>query len=331
MTCARRRSDSGAGFTLLELLVVTGILAVLMGVGFGYLRRGNNGRNAALSAVAGALRQAAGAAQMRGLPTEVRIDRPADDGGPWLLRARELLPIATFHMEPADSTLAPVLRPALGGQDVVAGRFGHCRQNLAGEHGPLLRLPVLPADFDLADGFVFRVDLRLHTRQACSVLRLQRHLELDLDSTGRPKARMVQRDSLGKSGVTATLQGDVPVVLDRWFTLEIANDGRELWLAVDGEVQARTDAGQALLQQDGDVLEVSPGDAAVPGLVDEVQWFSYVWSAPQMLPLDVTLAKPWRVGFGGHGEIDAVGPLVLHLSKDERDESFQVQRGGVIE
>jgi hypothetical protein len=227
--------------------------------------------------------------------------------------------------------VAAVLRRGVGGDEVAAGRFGHCRQNRAGEHGPLLRLPVAPADFDLSDGFVFRVDLRLHSRQACSVLRLQRHLELDLDATGRPKARMVQRDRGGQPGVTATLQGDVPVMLDRWFTLEIANDGRELWLAVDGEVQARTDAGLPVLQLAEDVLEVSPGDAAVPGLVDEVQWFSYIWSAPQMLPLDVTLDKSWHVGFGAHGEIDAPGPLVLHLLKEDRDESFQVQRGGVIE
>jgi prepilin-type N-terminal cleavage/methylation domain-containing protein len=319
-----RQLVASAGFTLLELLVVAGILAVLMGIGLGFLSRGDAGEGQTWSTIAGALRGAALSARTTGLPTAVRID-PATDRGPASVRGRQLVPLTVMHLEPVDATFAPVLRPVVRGVDVPQGRFGHARRNRDGDKAPLVQLPVDVRDFDLRDGFAFRVDVKLDRREACTVLRLARSLELAFDGAGRPQARFVEKDVLGKSGSTA--------LLGRWFSLELTHDGHELWCAIDGRVVARTPATSPLLQTRDDVLEISPGDSPVPGVLDEVQWFMYVWSEPALLPMGVDLAagKAVTIAFDGNGEAIDPAPIELEYKKGQLNETLTVKRGGVLE
>ena len=67
-----------AGFTLLELLVVIGVLSVLTGLSLGYLGRTDPER-IANAVLAGELRAAQLTARAEGVPTEVLL-RPGVDG-----------------------------------------------------------------------------------------------------------------------------------------------------------------------------------------------------------------------------------------------------------
>lgn len=327
---SRRPPPRQHGFTLLELCVVAGLLAVLTGIGVGFLRRGDSGRGAMLSMLAGQLRSAALTAQSRGLPTEVRIE-PGVPGGAARVRSRELVPITVFHLEPEDRTFAPVLRPEVHGVDVPQGRFGHARRNQDGDKAPLLSLKTEPVDFDVSDGFVFRLDLLLEQHQAATVLRLGRGFEIELDARGHVRVRLVQRGDGGQSGGTALLETAAALPFGRWCNLEVVHDGAELWCAVDGQELGRVAAGAPLLQQRGDELQLSPGDAPVAGLLDEVQWLAYGWTEPLLLPLGYAVPAECRVHFDAAG--DVVGEPVLQIKDLQTDvtEQFPVKRGGVIE
>src|SRR5688572_17523867 len=153
----RDRTESQRGFTLLELLVVVGVISVLMGLSLGILGKADPERLAA-SVLAGETRSAQMTARAEGVPTEVRI-RPGVDGEPGTVQARLLLPVVSFHFEPGEDVLHESLRPAISGEDVPQGRFGHARRHREGERGALLHWLLGPADVDLAEGFVVRVDL----------------------------------------------------------------------------------------------------------------------------------------------------------------------------
>lgn len=120
--------SAARGFTLLELLVVIGVLSVLLGLSVGFLGRTDSQRIAA-AILAGETRAAQMTARAEGVPTEVWV-RPGVDGAAGTVQARLLQPAATFHFEPGERTLSDALRPQLAGEDVPNGRFGHGRRPL---------------------------------------------------------------------------------------------------------------------------------------------------------------------------------------------------------
>src|SRR5687767_6237770 len=115
-----------AGFTLLELLIVIGVLSVLTGLSLGYLGR-TDVTAVANSVLAGELRAAQLTARSEGVATEVLL-RPGADNQPATVQARLLQPVVTFHFEPNEVSLDESLRPVVAGEDVPGGRFGHARR-----------------------------------------------------------------------------------------------------------------------------------------------------------------------------------------------------------
>lgn len=330
MTRPAHAPSTESGFTLLEMLVVVGVLSVLLGMGVGFLRRGGGERGAAVSAVTGQLRAASSAARSRGLPTEVRIV-PSVDGLPATVQSLELLPVTVVHFEPGERGLSPALAPALGGEDEPRGRFGHGRRPAADQRSPLLRLPVDRKVWDLRGGFVFRFDLKLEAREACTLLQLGRSLELGIDTTGLLRGRMVQRDVSGSSGVAAVLVTTVPLARGRWLAVELAHDGATFWCAIDGRTVARADAKAGLFQQDGDVLELSPAESPVAGVIDELQWFAYAWNEPVRLPVGIDVTKLASIRFDGTGEAVAPPAIGLAIAQEESTEELKVGMGGTLQ
>lgn len=305
---------AAAGFTLLELLVVIGVLSVLLGLSVGFLGQ-TDSRRIAASILAGELRAAQMTARAESVPTEVWV-RPGVAGAMGTVQARLLQAAATFHFEPGERALDESLRPQLGGQDVPGGRFGHARRPVDGERTALLHWPLKPALVDLRDGFVVRLDLWLEHRRAGTVLRLGKAAELLLDDDLRPHARLRLRGAGGQSTLASIDQ--LPALpLRRWCTLELAFDGANAWIGQDGRELGRTLAEGRLLQEDDTALELSPGEQPVPGIADEVRVLLFAFAPAQDLPADLQPRRVYRLGFDARGEpglrqdVEFVGPEEL--------------------
>jgi prepilin-type N-terminal cleavage/methylation domain-containing protein len=322
--CARQR-----GFTLLELLVTVGVISVLLGIGVGYLGR-SSGAPEATSALAGQLRAASLAARSRSLPTEVLIE-PGQDGERATVRARGLQPLALYGFEPDERYVDAALTPAIGGEAVEQGRFGAARRPRDGDRAPLLHLPLPPRLADFAAGFALRFDLRLDRRQAVTLLRFGRALEVGLDDQLRPRIRATARGDEGQVGPATNLQASVGLPVGQWCTLEIGGDGSELWCALDGRVLEHTAFRERLHQQQDDQLEVGLGDEPLPGTIDELQLFAYQLASAVELPLDVVPAARYRIQFDAAGEPIAPPRLELDVVAESRKVAFTVGGGGVLQ
>ena len=152
----RTEACAAGGFTLLELLVVMGLLSVLTGMAVGVLGR-RDPHMIAASTIGGACRAAQVTARSQGVPTEVWL-RPGVDNQPASVQTLLLRPVAVFGFEPGQSSYDEALVPMLGGEDVPSGRFGHARSSGGNTKSSLLRWPVTPSVMDLRDGFVCRLD-----------------------------------------------------------------------------------------------------------------------------------------------------------------------------
>jgi prepilin-type N-terminal cleavage/methylation domain-containing protein len=307
--------DHAAGFTLLELMVVIGVISVLTGLSVGYLGRVDP-EMLARASINGELRRAQLTARAEGVATEVVVT-PGKEGEPSTVRSRLLSPAAMFGFEPNAPVLDEVLRPVLGGRDVEHGRFGHARAPLPGERTPLLRWPAPPAVLDLRDGFLCRCDLWLDRRQAATVLRLPPAVDLSLDEELRLRARLRLR-SLGDEGLggAASVTANIALPLGRWCTVEVACDGSEVWLTVDGHEVGRAVAAGTPMQEAEGTFEVSPGEAPLPGLVDEVRWFVFSWAPLQTLPPALLPQRVYRLGFDGRG--DPTSEPVVEWVREEK-------------
>lgn len=296
-----RASPAGvAGFSLIELLVVMGVLGVLFGIAVGFLGR-TDPQQVGESILRGELRAAQLTARAEGLPTEVLVV-PGRDGDSATVQSRLLQPVVVFHCEPDERVLDEQLRGLYGGEDEPFGRFGHARRPKAGNQAPLVRWPVPQPLVDIGEGFALRLDLRLDERQGGVVARLGAGLELLLDGDGRPHARL--RFSGGDAGgaTLVALRSALQLPLQRWITLELGCDGQSAWLAMDGRELDRAAAeGRPQLPPDS-VFDVAPGDAAVPAVVDEVRLYSYALAPAQTLPNVLQPDRSYRLRFDARGE-----------------------------
>ena len=112
MTPNRRpRARDNEGFTLLELLVVMGLLAVLTGMAVGVLGR-RDPHMIAASTIGGACRSAQITARSQGVPTEVWV-RPGVDNQAALVQTLLLRPVAVFGFEPGQSSYDEALVPMI--------------------------------------------------------------------------------------------------------------------------------------------------------------------------------------------------------------------------
>ncbi len=298
-TAFPRGSGFAPGFTLLELLVVIGVLSVLLGLSVGFLGR-TSPEAVAASILAGETRAAQLTARAEGVPTEVWV-RPGQDGTPGTVQSRLLDPVVSFHFEPNDTVLDDSLRPALLGEPVANGRFGAGRRNREGERGPLLVWPLAPAKVSLREGFVVRLDARFERRTTATILRIPPLVEFVVDDELRPRGRFRLQGASGDT-LLATMGSEVALPVMSWCTIEIASDGKAAWIALNGVEIARTKI-EGTLQSDKDLsLEVSPGEAAIPGTIDEVRVFVFTLAPPQFLPSELRPERAFRFAFDARGD-----------------------------
>ena len=300
------------GFTLLELLVMMGILSVLTGMAIGMLGR-TDPQMVTASILGGEWRAAQVTARSQGVPTEVWV-RPGADGEAATVQSLLLRPVTTFGFEPGQVVFAEAYRPTLGGEDVPGGRFGHARRTLPGDRNALLRWPVDAGVMDLRDGFVCRLDLWIESRARGTVLRLPPAVDLGIDDELRPTARFRLRGDKGPG--LAAVVSEVALPLQRWCTIDVCCNGRTAWLQLDGREIATAAAEGSPLQEGSGVFEVSPADAPLLGLVDEVRWFVYEFAPAQSLPIEMRPARVYRFAYDLRGDPTAE-PEIKWLSPQE--------------
>ena len=318
-----------AGFTMLELIVTAGIIAVLAGLGLGFLQR-SDGLPEAKSAIVGSLRLAALDARTRGLPTEVLLE-PGVDGAPPTVSARGLDPQLLITFDPGQRQLDSRIVPMLGGEDVQDGRIGRGRRQKDGDPSSALRLSVSPQAVDLSRGFALRLDVRLMTRGSGTLLRLGSTLTVRLDDSGCPQARITTEDENGRGGAAVSLASPQGLPIGRWCTFEVAADGGRAWIAIDGRVVADATQRERVRQQKDEMLEVLPGGEPLGCDVDELQVLAYMIADAQRMPDGVSLKKPVRIAFDAQGEPIAPQAIELVMASDGRTETLRVGSGGVLQ
>lgn len=326
----RRGRRGEGGFTLLELIAVMGIMALLMGIGLGFLQRGSSDMDLALAVMRDQLRVAANTAKANGLPTQVDIT-PGDPGDPVLVRARGLRTVSAWHFEPGERWFPEWLRPQLGGAPEPRGRFGGAwRPDPEGSTAMLTVAAGGRELFDLAEGFALRLELHLDERAAADVARLGRAFELKLDDAASLTGTVTLTDPGPRPGPVVSVQSGQPLRVGAWTTVELVHDGRTVILLVDGKEVDRTSARGACFQQPGDAFEISLANAPIHGAVDEILLLAHESGEPAELPREVELrdlAGPVR--FSARGDLLAPARFTLQLG-DEIARRV-VGAGGVLE
>jgi prepilin-type N-terminal cleavage/methylation domain-containing protein len=325
----RRRVAAAAacGFTLVELLAVLSILTVLMGLGVGFLLRRGSPMEQAVAVLRDQVRLAAVSAKSRGAPTEVLVLR--HEGDRLQLRVRGLEPVAAWHCERGEQPFHEHARGDVRGTH-EPGRFGMALRPDLEQNASALRVPTRGhAIWDLADGFLLRLDLRLDERAPCTLVQLGRAFGLTLDADGTPEVRLALAAGRQQGGAR-TVRATAPLPARRWVTIDVVHDGSTLQLVVDGRVVGETEARGAPFQRDGDMFEVSPGQAPVPGLVDEIQMWAYTLAEPVDMPPGTTLlGLDAGLRFLPTGEPESVCEVTLKTG--EQSERHRVAPGGVLQ
>jgi len=298
------------GFTLLELLLVIGIIGVLAGIGLGMFATFDPGRRAAVGLVQNVLRQAHQTAIARRAPAVVRFD---PEGGALVAEALEVA--GTWHFE------SPALEGGRG-IDAVARGFpgdpltdrGYTGRALDFEQGgrtaevriDLAQDPLL----DPRRGFNLEVALRPARLAAAKVVDLGGVVQLLLRADGGVDGRITTRriDELGRevAGPPVTVRS-APAALrpGRWTRVALGYDRRELTLHADGVPLGVRAEERELWDPKGPLSLGNPG-GGWSGALDQLVLATVRASEAFVLPTGVSIdpSAPRLVRFLAGGSLD---------------------------
>lgn len=336
-----RRGAGERGFTLVELLLVMGILGVVLGTGLGALASLNPGERTALSTVKNALRAANNSAIARSGPARVRIDREAGT-----LVAESQVVVGTWRFEDLNLEGAFGLNGVAVGMDEPplddAGYQGHCLDLARAPRTARVLFPVHedPA-FDLSAGFAIEVSVRPSDLAAATLLDIGGVLLVELGPRAELAATFVaaavtETGERVRGSRISLRTGSGALRLGSWNRLEVRYDRRFLVIAVDGvELARRPESANVWELQRG--LTLGGGTAPFPGKVDDLVISAVAASTELTLPDGVQFGRgtPVQVQFAPGGGLDPIhhsGALLVPLEfADGRVETLRIGRYGTIE
>ena len=329
-----------SGLTLLELLLVMGLLAMLLGAGLGSLSSLDPGRRAALGVVQNALRTAHNTALARRAPARVRIDREART-----ITAEGMRVIGTWHFEDGDLAGVDGMDGVLIGADVALVENGFLGSALCLTDAPRgSRVEVSVQDdpaYDLELGFAIDLVLRPDDLRGARLLAIGDAFEAHLTGLGGVSAlfHRLEIDALGvpRRGRAVHVE-TAPGVLrpGRWTRLRFEYDRRALRILADGVALGVTHSSEAVWRVEGPLV-LCGGGTMVAGAIDELVLAVLDGSQVVTLPGDVAFGAgaPAFVHFAAGGALDGAqhpGPVTIPIELgDGRTETVLVSLYGTVE
>ena len=315
-----RRSS---GFTLIELIVVMGILAMLFGMGVGMLTNLNPGKRAALGLVQNIVRSAHNSANARRAPARVRLDPQKNT-----LRASGMDVAGTwqFETEGLDGS-SGFDGVCLGGRIIDDGFLGKALSfagTPAGSHAeiPLQQDP----GFDLREGFQIQCALRLESPSGGRILDFGSVASLECKSDGSLRAwfkpEVVSASGVvSAGGMVAVDSASGLLAPGPWMRIEITYDRRLLRLLVNGVEAARAAADGPVCKLQGPLV-IGDVRTPFPGAIDALSILAVVDNTEVKLPKTVNFAPdvPREIVFSADGALDRevhAGPLSIGLEYDD--------------
>ncbi len=302
-----RENGRRGGFTLIELIVVMGLLALLLGMGIGMLGSLNPGKRAALGLVQNLVRSARNNAIARSAPASVRLD-PAT--GSITAAGMEVLGTWQFETLGLEGSSGDH-GTSRGGTLLDQGYLGKALSFLgagAGAHAeiPLQENPV----FDLREGFMLECALLVEHSRGGRVLDLGTAAGLECRSDGSLRA-WFRPEITSTSGVVSAgglVAADSAPGAWRpgtWMRVEVSYNRRILRLSLDGIELARATADSPVLKLQGPLVIGDPR-TPFPGSIDALSISAVVDSATARLPSTVIFAAnvPREISFSADGALD---------------------------
>ncbi|PIE22739.1 MAG: hypothetical protein CSA62_11000 [Planctomycetota bacterium] len=340
------------GFTLLEMLVVVGLIGIMLGLGVGALQRQRKALEQSVVSLRDLVRLARGNARFYQSSVRLVVDPPPRNAAltqtptgelyEQSFRVLALRPLSewNFDLDAANGSFG--IEASLGAASIVdAGRFGRGLRPdpEGGQPGVFVRTSHY-SEFDLREGFVARLDLWLESHEACTILRLGQSFELGVDTGGYARGQLTFSDGAGQAGRTIRLRGLRPLPLRQWFRLAFSYDGHSIVLERDGlEEDEKPGAGPVYYDTQAEFW-ISAGDTPVPGRIDSVELFAYEALSEFLIPQDVQLVEgPAALHFAKDGRLDPryhSAPVTFRMSMGDaaggtkpRQESVTIELGGL--
>lgn len=331
---ATLRTTLRAGLTMLELLLVMGLLGLLLGAGVGVLASINLGERAAVGMVQNSIRAARNSALARGAGARVTLDLERAE-----LTAQALEVVGTWHFE-SQPTLAGAFELDGAAQGAVLVDDGFVGKALAFPRGAQasasMAIQAAPS-FDLSDGFRLAFALRVEENGAGRVLRMGDTIAVDALGKGVVRAWFTPQvlDSTGREMKGGKLVVESAPTSDagaQWRRVVLDYDRRRLLLALDGIEVARAESDAPVWRID-DALRLGDTRSGFVGAIDNLVVSAVGASASVKLPEGVLFApdSATLIQFDAGGALDREAhsePLEIRMVF-EKDASTRVLRIGM--
>lgn len=312
--------------TLLELLLVMGLMAMLLGAGVGMLTQLDLGKRAAVGSVQNAIRAARNSALARNAPARVKIDVTNA-----LLESESLAVIGTWHFESERLEGAFGLDGVLRGGAIVDDGFVGKALSFAGKNA-FAEVPVhQDSSFDLSLGFAIDCAVRVDEDGGGRLLRIGHSVGIDVTGSREVKAWFVPevRDTTGtltRGGKLSAESAPDALVQSRWARIHVEYDRRRLLVAIDGVEVARLEA-TANVWRVEDPLSLSDESSSFPGTLDSLVISAVAASDVLQLPETVRFAAGTStdISFDAGGNLDRehhTSPAKVVLEYDDGEQAL---------
>ncbi len=293
------------GLTLLELLLVMGLIGLLLGIGAGAFATLDFGRRAAVGLVQNVVRSARNAAVARAAPARVRID--AARGA---IRAEALEVVGTWRFESERLQGAFGLDGALHGAELTESGYIGQALSLAGSRAAYAEFPVhQDPSFDPRDGFALECALRPGASGG-GVLALGQAVGMSLSEGGSLRAwftaEVESKTGERRAGGRVFVESPPDALArGRWSRVAVHYDRRLLRLWIAGVEVARAADVQPVWILGGP-LRIGDPRGSFDGALDDLSIAVVAAGEEAVLPLSVRFGSgtPAEILFDARGHLD---------------------------